>query len=188
MRMNSMARSRGVQVRDLKPKPCGAVCECVCARLRVKSTYMSKAVGARAVGETWYREVVKTWYRVVLKTWYREVHIPTQCIHMLTDWSRARAQTSTISQMLTSEILPSDSLRVLSWLPSRARIIHLLQFGDEPVSVGGPHTQTHPFRIPRAGDLREQGSRPLPRAKTCDGLPLAGSNRPSFLSEEVVPS
>ena len=87
------AHSRGVQVRDLNPKPCVAVCVCVCEFAReVNIPTMSKAVGARAVGETWYREV--------LKTWYREVLIPTQRIHMFTDWSRARAHTSTISRML----------------------------------------------------------------------------------------
>ena len=37
--MSSMARSRGVQVRGLNPKACGAVCVCVCVSLRVESTY-----------------------------------------------------------------------------------------------------------------------------------------------------
>ena len=147
---------------------------CVC-ELGSQQT-MSKSVGTRAVGETWYREMP----------------IPTHCIHMFTDWSCARAHTWTISQMLTSKILHGPEAGG-PWVGCLATFPNYPPVAIEGWSRErrGPFRQTHPLLPPRAGDVREQGSRPRLGAKTCDALPLAGSKRPwssSFLSEEVVPS
>jgi hypothetical protein len=46
--MMCMSRSRGVQVRDLNPKPCDAVCVCVCVSWEVNKPCRSPLAHARS--------------------------------------------------------------------------------------------------------------------------------------------